>query len=162
MYKGQNSSQLALIFTLCYRPDTHPFNPLYPCEIIMNQLYPTRREQRVLLKYSQHYNLFVFVFNSTEVRTETLTIFCVMILLLVDILPDFGLFRVIKRGIKTGYLISDYKPAPFFEVLVCTDNLIIHPSYYHYYYYYHYHHICPVNIHIGIRGTVFYIKLSIF
>ena len=21
--------------TLCYRPDTHPFNPPYPCEIIM-------------------------------------------------------------------------------------------------------------------------------
>ena len=31
--------KLALIFTLCYKPDTHPFNPLYPCEIIMKQLY---------------------------------------------------------------------------------------------------------------------------
>ena len=53
--------------------------------------YPTWREQRVLIKYSQNYNLFVFVFNSTEVRAETLTIFCVMIPLLVDTWPDFGL-----------------------------------------------------------------------
>ena len=58
--------------------------------------YPTWREQRVLIKYSQNYNLFVFVFNSTEVRTETLTIFCVMIPLLVDTWPDFGLFRVVR------------------------------------------------------------------
>ena len=39
VYKRQNNSKLALILTLCYRPDTHPFNPLYPCEIIMKQLY---------------------------------------------------------------------------------------------------------------------------
>ena len=38
VYKRQNSSKLALILTLCYRPYTHPFNPLYPCEIIMKQL----------------------------------------------------------------------------------------------------------------------------
>ena len=50
----------------------------------------------MLIKYSQNYNLFVFVFNSTEVRTETLTIFCVMIPLLVDTWPDFGLFRVVR------------------------------------------------------------------
>ena len=50
----------------------------------------------MLNKYSQNYNLFVFVFNSTEVRTETLTIFCVMIPLLVDTWPDFGLFRVVR------------------------------------------------------------------
>ena len=41
IHKGQTSSKLALIFTLCYRPDTHPFNTLYPCEIIMKQLYLT-------------------------------------------------------------------------------------------------------------------------
>ena len=62
--------------------------------------YPTWREQRVLIKYSQNYNLFVFVFNSTEVRTETLTIFCVMIPLLVDTWPDFGLFRVVRPYMK--------------------------------------------------------------
>ena len=50
----------------------------------------------MLIKYSQNYNLFVFVFNSTKVRTETLTIFCVMIPLLVDTWPDFGLFRVVR------------------------------------------------------------------
>ena len=50
----------------------------------------------MLIKYSQNYNLFVFVFNSTEVRTETLTIFCVMIPLLVDTWPDFGLSRVVR------------------------------------------------------------------
>ena len=50
----------------------------------------------MLIKYSQNYNLFVFVINSTEVRTETLTIFCVMIPLLVDTWPDFGLFRVVR------------------------------------------------------------------
>ena len=50
----------------------------------------------MLIKYSQNYNLFVFVFKSTEVRTETLTIFCVMIPLLVDTWPDFGLFRVVR------------------------------------------------------------------
>ena len=40
--------------------------------------------------------MFVFVFNSTEVRTETLTKFCVMSPLLVDTWPDFGLFRVVR------------------------------------------------------------------
>ena len=50
----------------------------------------------MLNKYSQNYNLFVFVFNSTEVRTETLAIFCVMIPLLVDTWPDFGFFRVVR------------------------------------------------------------------
>ena len=50
----------------------------------------------MLIKYSQNYNLFVFVFNSTEVRTETLPIFCVMIPLLADTWPDFGLFRVVR------------------------------------------------------------------
>ena len=49
-----------------------------------------------LLNIHKNYNLFVFVFNSTEVRTETLTIFCVMIPLLVDTWPDFGLFRVVR------------------------------------------------------------------
>ena len=50
----------------------------------------------MLIKYSQNYNLFVFVFNSTEVRTGTLAIFCVMIPLLVDTWPHLGLFRVVR------------------------------------------------------------------
>ena len=50
----------------------------------------------MLIKYSQNENLFVFVFNSTEVRTETLTIFCVMLPLLVDTWPDFGLFSMFR------------------------------------------------------------------
>ena len=59
---------------------------MYPCKIVM--------KKRVLLKYSQTYNLFVFLFNSTEVKTETLTVFCVLIPVLVDTWPDFGLVRV--------------------------------------------------------------------
>ena len=85
-----------------------------------------------------------------------------MIPLLVDTLPDFGFLgwwnhkfnapkwlqdcmlsvelrwhtnkQIQCPGGKNRmkYLISDYKPALFFEVIVCTDNLIIHPSYYHY------------------------------
>ena len=60
----------------------------------------------MLIKYSQNYNLFVFVFNSTEVRTETLTIFCVMIPLLADTWPDFGLFRVVRTYMRI-YVFGD-------------------------------------------------------
>ena len=61
----------------------------------------------MLIKYSQNYNLFVFVFNSTEVRTETLTIFCVMIPLLAETWPDFGLFRVVVRPYMRIYVFWD-------------------------------------------------------
>ena len=44
-------------------------------------------------------SLYLF-FNSTEVRTETLTIFCVMIPLLVYTWPDFGIFRVVRPYIR--------------------------------------------------------------
>ena len=61
----------------------------------------------MVIKYSQNYNLFVFVFNSTEPRTETLIIFCVMILLSVDTWPDFGLFTPVLstklRGANQRY-----------------------------------------------------------
>ena len=50
----------------------------------------------MLIKYSKNYSLFVFFLNSTEVRTETLKIFCVMIPLFVDTWPDFGLVRVVR------------------------------------------------------------------
>ena len=56
--------------------------------------YGKLRLERV--KYSQNCNLFVFFFNSTEVKTETLTVFCVMIPLLVDTWSDLGLFRVVR------------------------------------------------------------------
>ena len=39
--------------------------------------------------------LYIF-FNSTEVRTEALKIFCVKIPLLVDTWPDFALFMVVR------------------------------------------------------------------
>ena len=38
----------------------------------------------------------LYLFLIQQVRTETLTIFCVMIPLLVDTWPDFGLFRVVR------------------------------------------------------------------
>ena len=47
-------------------------------------------------KYSQNYNLFIYIFNLTEVRTEALEIFYVMIPLVVDTWPDFALFRVVR------------------------------------------------------------------
>ena len=43
--------------------------------------------------------LYMFL-NSTEVRTEALKIFCVMIHLLVDTWPDFALFRVVRPYIR--------------------------------------------------------------
>ena len=43
--------------------------------------------------------LYIFL-NSTEVRTEALKIFCVMIHLLVDTWPDFALFRVVRPYIR--------------------------------------------------------------
>ena len=50
----------------------------------------------MLIKYSQNYNLFVFVFNSTEVGIAASKIFCVMIPSLVYTCCDIGLFRVVK------------------------------------------------------------------
>ena len=50
----------------------------------------------MFVKYSQKYSLFIYFFNSTEVRTEALEICCVMIPLLVDTWPDFALFRVVR------------------------------------------------------------------
>ena len=47
-------------------------------------------------KYSQNYNLCIYFFNSTEVRTEAIKIVCAMIPLLVDTWPDFALFRVVR------------------------------------------------------------------
>ena len=41
-------------------------------------------------------NFFLFVFNSTEVETATLEIFCVMIPSLVYTCCDFDLFRVVR------------------------------------------------------------------
>ena len=49
----------------------------------------------MFIKYSQNYSVFIYFFKSTEVRTEALKIFCVMIPLLVDTWPDFALFRVV-------------------------------------------------------------------
>ena len=46
----------------------------------------------MFVKYAQNYSLFIYFFNSTEVRTEALEIFCVMIPLLVDTWPVFALF----------------------------------------------------------------------
>ena len=50
----------------------------------------------MLIKYSQKYNFFVFVSNTTEVETAALKIFCVMIPSLVYTCRDFGLFRVVR------------------------------------------------------------------
>ena len=58
--------------------------------------YPGWRRHHVLIKYSLKYNFFVFVFNSTEVETAALKIFCVMIPSLVYTCRDFGLFRVVR------------------------------------------------------------------
>ena len=58
--------------------------------------YPGWRRDHVLIKYSQKYNFFVFVFNLTEVETAALKIFCVMIPSLVYTCCDFGLFRVVR------------------------------------------------------------------
>ena len=55
----------------------------------------------MFIKYSQKYSLFIYFFNSTEVRTEALKIFCVMIPLLVDTWPDFALFRVVRPYCST-------------------------------------------------------------
>ena len=55
----RTAQKLNLILTLCYRPDTHPFNPLYPCEIIMKQLYLIScmtETKGVFIKYSQNYS----------------------------------------------------------------------------------------------------------
>ena len=77
----------------------------------------------MLIKYSQNYNLFVFVFNSTEVRTETLTIFCVMIPLLVDTWPDFGLFRVVRPYMRI-YVFLGYFLLAQNEALICFEQCI--------------------------------------
>ena len=50
----------------------------------------------LLPKYSQEYNFFVFVLNSTEVETAALKIFCLMIPSLEYTCRDFGLFRVVR------------------------------------------------------------------
>ena len=78
----------------------------------------------MLIKYSQNYNLFVFVFNSTEVRTETLTIFCVMILLLVDTWPDFGLFRVVRPYNNENIRFWGYVLLAQNEALSCFEQYI--------------------------------------
>ena len=86
--------------------------------------HPTWREQRVLIKYSQNYHLFIFVFNSTEVRTETLTILCVLIPLLVDTWPEFGLFRVKTENRCTGITLKNhwcYEKEPHF--CECRNSL---------------------------------------
>ena len=54
----------------------------------------------MFIKYSHNYSLFIYFFNSTEVRAEALKIFCVMIPLLVDTWPDFALFRVVRPYIR--------------------------------------------------------------
>ena len=50
--------------------------------------------------YPQKYNLFVFVFKSTDVETAALKIFCVMNPSLVYTWRDFGLFRVVRPYIE--------------------------------------------------------------
>ena len=64
--------------------------------------YPGWRRHHVLIKYSQKYNFFVFVFNLTEVETAALKIFCVMIPSLVYTCRDFGLFRVVRPYVCIG------------------------------------------------------------
>ena len=53
-------------------------------------------ETTCVIKYSENYSLFIYFFNSTEVRTEALKIFCAMIPLLVDTWSDFASFRVVR------------------------------------------------------------------
>ena len=78
----------------------------------------------MLIKYSQNYNLFVFVFNSTEVRTETLTKFCVMSPLLVDTWPDFGLFRVARPYIYENIRFLGYLLLAQNEAFSCFEQYI--------------------------------------
>ena len=102
VYKCQNSSKLALILTLCYRPDTHHLNPLYPCEIIMKQLCLIFCMTKTTCAYLQNHYPFV-IFNSTEARTEALkNILCHDSILLVDTWLDLGLFRVVKQYSRTA------------------------------------------------------------
>ena len=95
MYKRQNSSKLAPILTLCYRPETHPFNL---CTVPLRDYHETVTSDilhdgnKVCLLNIHKITACLYIFlNSTEVRTEALQIFCVMIPL-----PDFALFRVVR------------------------------------------------------------------
>ena len=67
-------------------------------------------------KGPQNYFLPVCIFfNSTEIRTEKIAIFCVMISLLVDTWPDCNLFRVVRPYITQNseqfikHLVKDNK-----------------------------------------------------
>ena len=82
----------------------------------------------MLIEYAKKYNLFVFVFNSTEVRTETLTIFCVMISLLVDTLPDFGLLRVVRPYVNSVMWILEMKNISYkitLSAIICVKQCLI-------------------------------------
>ena len=89
--KDHYFSKWAIIRTLFHRTDTHHFNPLYPCEIIIKQLYLISLTKTITCayKYSQNYDFYIFYFVSLEVGTAALKIFCVMIPSLVDTSLDF-------------------------------------------------------------------------
>ena len=87
------SSKLARNFVnLSYRPDAHPFTHCTPARLSWNSYiwYPAWRKQSVFIKYSQNYSLFIIFFNSTEVRTEALKIFRVVISLFRVVRPYIG------------------------------------------------------------------------
>ena len=91
--------QITLKFIPSFTDQTYiPLTHCIPVRLSRNSYiwYPGWRRHHVLNKYSQKYNFFVFVFNSTEVETATLKIFCVIIPSLVYTCRDFGLFRVVR------------------------------------------------------------------
>ena len=86
--------------------------------------YPGWRRHHVLIKYSQKYNFFVFVFNLTEVETAALKIFCVMIPSLVYTCRDFGLFRVVRPYIyRNVYVVVNFFSA-WDEASSCSEQYI--------------------------------------
>ena len=96
--------QITLKFIPSFTDQTHILlTHCIPVRLSQNSYiwYPRWRRHHVLIKYLQKYNFFVFVFNSTEVETAILKIFCVMIPSLVYTCRDFLNSLLHTHGLTT-------------------------------------------------------------
>ena len=91
--------QIGLISVLSFTEQTHIIlTHSIPARLSSNSYiwYPWQRRKRVLIKYSQNYDFYIFYFVPLEVGTAALKIFCLVIPSLVDTSLDFGLFRGVR------------------------------------------------------------------
>ena len=101
---------IRLKFIPSFTYQTHSYlTHCIPVRLLRNSYiwYPGWMRHRVLIKYPRKYNFFVFVFNSMEVETAALKLFCVMIPSSVYTCRDLGLFRVVR-------------PQTFQKCIVCS------------------------------------------